>query len=287
MYWYNARVSSAFFGRPKEKPVTDDRENLSPPWWRVDRRAARQAEREARRDEKAADRAARRAARHGETPHEPITPDSVADAALRIIDAQGMDGLTVRVLAQELGVGTMTLYWYVKNKDEVLDLVADRLLAGVILGSVDSDWRISVREGAVAVRSALLAHPRAVPIIVGRGSFGPNGLRMLEGSIEIFRTAGFPDDLAANAYFSISNFVTGFCIFETSGMDSSGGAMARQSTAELARQYIGLLPPDKYPNLIATAPMIFGGDRDARFAFGVDCLIAGFEARLAQRSKSR
>ena len=265
-------------------------EQLQPPWWRVDRRAAREAERAARREERAVERAAKRAAKHGETPsHAPITPDSVADAALRIIDAQGLDGLTVRALAAELGVGTMTLYWYVRNKDEVLDLVTDRLLAGVELPPVAPDWQAAVRDGAIAVRTALLAHPRAVPIIVGRGSFGPNGLRMLEGSIAIFRSAGFLDDDAADAYFAISNYVTGYCTFETAGIDAyaQGGSEAnRTSVAQMARQYISLLPAERYPNLMAVAPRIFGGDRNARFAYGVDCLVAGFAAKLEAARKT-
>ncbi len=258
--------------------MSEDQEHLQPPWWRVDRRAAREADRAARREERAAERAARRAAKHGDAaPHAPVTPDSVADAALRIIDAQGLDGLTVRALAAELGVGTMTLYWYVKNKDEVLDLVADRLLADVLFPPLEQDWRISVRDGAVSVRRALLSHPRAVPIIVGRGSFGPNGLRMLEGSIAIFRNAGFSDDDAAYAYLTISNFVTGFCVFETA---SAEGSIAPQSMGQLASQYISLLPPERYPNLMAAAPRLFGGDRDTRFSFALDYLVAGFEAKL-------
>jgi TetR/AcrR family tetracycline transcriptional repressor len=256
--------------------MSDDQ--LQPPWWRVDRRAARQAERAARRDEKAAERAQKHAERHGGAgPHEPITPDSVADAALRIIDSQGLDGLTVRALAAELGVGTMTLYWYVKNKDEVLDLVADRLLASVVIPPLEQDWLVSVREGAIAVRSALLSHPRAVPIIVGRGSFGPNGLRLLEGSIGVFRSAGFSDEDSAYAYLAISNFVTGFCVFETAAAE---GTPTPQNIGQLARQYIALLPSDRYPNLMAAAPKLFGGDRDARFGLALDYLIAGFEARL-------
>jgi AcrR family transcriptional regulator len=261
--------------------MSDDRAGLPPPWWRVeDRRAAREAERKARQEERSAERALKHAARHGESPHEPVTPERIADAALAVIDAQGLDGLTVRALAQQLGLGTMTLYWYVKNKDEVMDLVADRLLAGVELPSVGQDWRVACRQGAMAVRSALLRHPRAVPIIVGRGTFGPNGLGMVEASIGVFRAAGFGDDDAADAYFAISNYVTGFCTFETAGLDPAAPMLDRDSYARMARQYVSILPPDRYPNLVAAAPRMFGGSRDERFAFGLDCLIAGFESRL-------
>jgi TetR/AcrR family tetracycline transcriptional repressor len=259
--------------------MTDDQSSLPPPWWRVEsRRAARDAKKQARRERSAG----RRAARHGEPPpHEPVTPERIADAALRLIDAQGLNGLTVRALAEELGLGTMTLYWYVRNKDEVLDLVADRVFAAVTLPQGETDWRELCRAGAKAVRASFLAHPRAVPIIISRGSFGPNGLRMIEFSIGIFRDAGFSADEATDAYFTISNFVTGFCSFETAGADpTSGPSLDRQAYARMASQYVSMLPADRYPNVVAAAPRMFGADRDARFAFGIDCLVAGLEARL-------
>lgn len=260
--------------------MSDYQDLPTPPWWnsRETRQAARGEKRRLRHE-------ARHAGEPGEpgaTQREPVTPERIADAALRVIDAQGIDGLTVRSLAVELGVGTMTLYWYVQNKDEVLELVADRLLADVSFPPPEDDWRASVREGCMSVRAALLRHAKAVPIIVGRGAFGPNGLRMTEASIGVFRAAGFDADIAADAYFTISNFVTGFCIFET----SAAGFRRRpdldmRAYGQMLRQYVDSLPPALYPNLQASAERIFGHNLDERFAFGIDCLIAGFEAKLA------
>jgi TetR/AcrR family tetracycline transcriptional repressor len=251
----------------------------TPPWWNS--REARQAARGERRRLRHEARHDGAASEPSAAPREPMTPERIADAALRVIDAQGLDGLTVRSLAVELGVGTMTLYWYVQNKDEILELVADRLLADVSFPPPEIDWRISVRTGAASVRAALLRHARAVPIIVGRGSFGPNGLRMTDASIAVFRAAGFGPDDAADAYFTISNFVTGFCIFETSSLSRSRPDVDMRAYGQMLRQYVESLPPGLYPNLQAAAPRIFGGSLGDRFLFGVDCLIAGFEAKLA------
>lgn len=262
--------------------MSEDPPSQPPVWWQFDRRAARDAARQTRREE----RAAKRAERHGAAPatpsHEPITPERIADAALAIIDAEGPDGLTVRALAGALGLGTMTLYWYIRNKEEVLDLVADRMFAGVQLPPLDADWRVSTREAGVAIRRLFLAHARAVPIVASRGSFGPNGLRLVEGSLAIYRAAGFSDTDAADAYFTISNYVTGFCLFETVGVGGGPeGAFDRQAYAARARGYISLLSPERYPNIAATAERMFGGNRDDRYLFGLECLIAGLEARLA------
>jgi TetR/AcrR family tetracycline transcriptional repressor len=257
--------------------MTEHEKEQPPAWWIVDRRARREAEHEVKRQERAARREARRGARHGEPAREPMTPVRIADAALAIIDSGGLDGLTVRSLAQALGVGTMTLYWYVRDKDEVLDLVADRLLAGVTPPTAAGDWQAAIREIASSVRAALLRHPGAAPIVATRGSYGPNGLQVIEASIAVLRAAGFSTEAAADACSAVSNYITGFCVFEMTNAAGSGGGTP---SASRASQYVALLPPDRFPNLVAAAPRLFGASRDDRFAFGLECLIDGFAARL-------
>ncbi len=257
--------------------MSDDSGEVKPLWWRVDRRAAREAARQARREE----RTERKAVRGGRAAgHEPITPDRIADAALRLVDSQGADGFTVRALAQELGVGTMTLYWYVQNKNEILDLIGDRILAEVPAPSLDVDWKEAVRRGAVDVRAAFLRHARAVPIVVQQGALGPSALRLLDSTIGVFRAAGFSDQDSVDAYVVLSNLVTGFASYETSEQGGGGRSDQGRPGAEMLRQYIAALPPGSSPNVVETAPLMFASDRDRRFAFAVDCLIAGFEARL-------
>jgi AcrR family transcriptional regulator len=259
-----------------------DENSDQPSWWLVDRRAAHAAERRARRQERSERRAEKHAGRLGGAHREQLTPDRIADAALAIIDAAGVEGLTVRALAQTLGVGTMTLYWYVDNKDEVLDLVGDRLLAGVAPQTPSDDWREAARALAIAVRAALLRHARAVPVIVSRGSFGPNGLGLLEASIGMLRQAGFSAADAADAYSLISNYVTGTCVFETSGVNAAGDpAFDRDAHVARASQYVSMLPVDQFPNVRAAAPRMFGADRDERFLFGLDCVLGGLATRLA------
>jgi TetR/AcrR family transcriptional regulator, tetracycline repressor protein len=259
--------------------MTDPNNLPTPPWWssRETRHAARDEARRQRRQAKEAHRGA-------EEPvpaREPVTPERIADAALRLIDVQGLDGLTVRALAQELGVGTMTLYWYVQNKDEVLDLVADRMLADIPLPPADMAWQAAVRQVAVAVRAALLRHGGAVPVMLGRGSFGPNGLRIVDNAIRVFRAAGFEEADAADSYFAVANFVNGFAAQQTAGSFlASRPGFDGKGYFRMVQAYIEALPVDRYPNLQAAAPRIFSASLDERFAFGLDCLIGGLEARL-------
>jgi TetR/AcrR family tetracycline transcriptional repressor len=253
----------------------------TPPWWST--REARKVARDQRRKAHQDAREVRRAVKDG-PPREPITPERLADAALRIVDEGGLDALTVRSLAQELGVGTMTIYWYVQNKEEILDLVSDRLLADVVLPPLDSDWRVTARDMAAAVRRAMVAHARALPVMVGRGSFGPNGLRMIDHAIAVFRKAGFSDQESADGYFAFSNYITGFSLMQTANVSVPGKTeMDRRAYFAMVGQYVMSLPPDQYPNLHATAARILTASIDERFDFGLECLIAGLEARLKAR----
>ncbi len=250
----------------------------TPPWWSS--REIRKAARDERRRIHQEAREIRRTAKDG-PPREPITPDRLADAALRIVDEGGLDSLTVRSLAHEVGVGTMTIYWYVQNKEEILDLVSDRLLANVVLPAPDPDWRISARATARAVRGAMLSHARALPVMVGRGSFGPNGLRVIEHAIAVFRTAGFDDMEAADAYFAVSNYVTGFSLMQTANVSVPGKSdMDRRAYFAMVNEYVMSMPPELYPNLHATASRILTASIEERFDFGLECLIAGLDARL-------
>jgi hypothetical protein len=86
--------------------------------------------------------------------------------------------------------------------DEILDLVGDRLLAAAAFPSLEQDWRVSVRQGAAAVRGALLSHANAVPVMIGRRSLGPNGLRLTEQTLGVFRAAGLDANDSADAYFT-------------------------------------------------------------------------------------
>jgi AcrR family transcriptional regulator len=258
-----------------------DKPDFGPlPWWQdaPGRRAARAERRRQRHDE----RDARRDARATPPPREPVTLERVGDAALRVVDAEGLDALTVRRLAQELGVGTMTLYWYVQNKDEVLDLVADRMMADVRLPAADADWRQAIRDVATAVREAMLRHANAVPVMLSRGSLGPNGLGLIDSGLGVFKAAGFDVAGAAEAYFTVANFVLGSSAAQLSTYNPPGRPdVPRPAYGQMLREYIASLPAAKYPNLQAAAPLVFGPQAEDRFAVGLETIIDGLARKLA------
>jgi len=259
--------------------VSDDERMPPLPWW--DSREARRAARAERRRE----RHDARDARHDPgTGRVPLDPDRIVAAALHILDSEGLAALTIRRLATELGTGAMTLYWYVQNKDELLDLVADRVTTEVTIPA-DGTWRERAEAMALSFRDALLRHPAALPYMSERPLLGPGALRIMDAALGVFLRAGFSDDDAADAYFTVANYVTGFSVWQASAVRLPGQAAAGQrDVAAMARDYVDRLPADRYPNLVPLAPRIFGARAtlDQRFRFGLACLLDGLEVRLGR-----
>ena len=103
----------------------------------------------------------------------PLSQDRVLEAAVRLADDGGITTLSMRKLAQELGVEAMSLYNHVANKDELLDAMVDAVFGEIGLPSARADWRISMRKRAMAVREVLMHHPWAIELMEARSRPGP------------------------------------------------------------------------------------------------------------------
>lgn len=215
--------------------------------------------------------------------------------AVAIIDAEGLDALTVRRLASELGVAPMTVYSYVRGKEEILDLVVDRVAADIAVPPVEADWRERARAFGHSLRAALLAHPDGARLISERPVTSPNAFRLFDAGLGIFRSAGFRDHDAVAAYFAFGNYVMGCAAQATAALramrDPDGDKAQTPGPAEVAR----LLPAERYPNIHALASYIYGEPAPspetrtddaandpamARFDFGLESLLDGLGARL-------
>jgi AcrR family transcriptional regulator len=269
--------------------MVDDQTSGSLPWWpSLDARRAAQAER------RRARRQARGAQRQGRS-RERTTAEEIVATAVRIIDADGLDALTVRRLASELGVAAMTVYSYVRSKDELLDLVVDGVAGDVALPPGEGDWRERAEALAHSLRTALLTHPEGARLISERPIQSPNAFRIFDAGLGIFRDAGFPDELAADAYFAFGNYVMGSVAQDTAGIRlAPRSASGEAPTGGPAPAYIEQLPADQFPNIRALAPLIYGPSERAaepdpgsqaeassrRFDFGLDSLLDGLAQRL-------
>jgi AcrR family transcriptional regulator len=217
----------------------------------------------------------------------PLSQEAIVDAALRILESEGYDGLSMRRVASELNTGAASLYAHVANKDELLKLVIDRVFGSVELPAPDPEhWVEQLREVMRGTRRTLQAHPGIARAMLGTAPFGPSGMRIVEGFMAILRAGELPDQVAAWAGDVVSLYVVA-SVFEEDIRYSQHGATSPEEIAAWAeemKQYIKTLPVAVYPNLVALAdPMFETGGPDGRFEFGLDLMLRGLASFSARK----
>jgi AcrR family transcriptional regulator len=212
----------------------------------------------------------------------PITIDRIVSVALAVIDRDGLDALTMRNLATELGTGTTTLYRHVDSKDEVCVLVVDEIVgeADLALPTPSDGWRSVLEQVARSLRGALVRHPNAVPLFVESVPVGPHALRARNQVLELLRERGLPSDLAADLLVAVLHHVLGSAVLDPMTEFRADGT-SPSPTLSLRDFYRGL-PPREYPQLIESAERLTGNVPDREFEFGLCLLLDGVELRLAR-----
>jgi AcrR family transcriptional regulator len=216
--------------------------------------------------------------RKEETPRErrPLTRDAIVDAALTLLDRDGLAGLSMRKLADELGVGAASLYWHVGDKEELLGLLLDRIVGETQLLEPDpANWQEQVKEMGRESRRLLQRHRDAAQISLGRIPVGPHSMPVLERYLAVLVGAGLPKRVIAHAADMFALYVGGFAFEESMQVSPLGDEQAGQD--QLAA-YFRSLPPDEFPSLVALADDLTAGDNDERFEFALDLLVRGLEA---------
>jgi AcrR family transcriptional regulator len=208
----------------------------------------------------------------------PLNRAQLVNATLRLLEEAGAEAFSMRRLAAALGVKSPSLYWHVKSKEELLDLVADDVIGTCPAPDPYSrDWAGTLTEFTRRLRHSVLTHPGAAPLLVGRIPLGPNGLRLADSCLGLLENAGFPDDLAADAYLILVFYAVGFAVQEiTFGRDSQ----ARTRLAQV-RTTLSTLPADRYPHLVSIAESFAAPGRlNDPFELGLSDLIQGLQKRL-------
>lgn len=202
-----------------------------------------------------------------------------SNAALAILDADGVDALTIRHLGQELGTGSASLYWHIAGKDELCELVYDRIMGEIELPDPDPvRWEDQLKELARQAHRAMLSHNDAVRLSIGRPPAGPNTLRIVEWMLALMRGAGIPDEPAAYFGNSLGRFLDASVLEDSMAVSARNGDASPEDTAEMMRDYWARLPADQFPNLTTLSDLTFAGDADALFEFGLDLLMRGLAA---------
>jgi AcrR family transcriptional regulator len=219
-----------------------------PPWWRARPQSARA--------------------------RPPLSRAAIVDAAVQIVDAEGVDALTIRRLGEALGTGAATLYWHIRGKEELGELVYDRIMGELVLPEPDpSQWDAQIKALARDAFRILRSHRDAVRLSLGHIPVGPNMLRVVEWTLELLRGARIPDQAAA--YFGdIFGRLLDASVLEDTAAPTEDSA----ASFEMIREHFASLPPERFPNIVALVPAMFAGTADDRFEFGLDLLVRGLAA---------
>ena len=200
---------------------------------------------------------------------EPLNRDRILRAALRIVDDEGLDALSMRRLGHELGVEAMSLYHHVPNKGALLAGIVDTMLGELVIPPRDAgDWTDRVRIVAHRYRALAHAHPNAFPLLVSGDLKTPESLRIMDAMLDVCRDAGFGEEGAFDAFCTLGSYVTGFALFEI------GGVFALAADEALVT-FAGEGHPLAHRSI---------EEDDARFAFGLDAILSGLASQLSARS---
>jgi AcrR family transcriptional regulator len=203
---------------------------------------------------------------------QPLTREKIVDAALALLERDGLQGLSMRRLAQELGSGAASLYWHVGDKEELLSLLLDRIVGETPVPEPDpDDWQGTVKELARTARRHLAQRRDAAQLSLGRVPAGPHSLPTLERNLAVLAASKLPPHVIAYAADMFALYVGAFAYEESLG---SGG----HGSAEEIGAYFRSLPPEQFPNLSGLADELVAGDADARFEFAIELLVRGLEA---------
>jgi TetR/AcrR family transcriptional regulator, tetracycline repressor protein len=216
------------------------------------------------------------------TPRKPgpktaLSRDVFVRAALAIVDAEGLDALSMRRLGAEVGVDPMAAYRHFPNKDALLDGVVEAVIAEVDLTTDPSTpWRAQIEVLARAYRAALLAHPSVAPLAASRPLGTPGSLRLAERSLEVLESAGVARHAAILAVNAMGIFVNGVVLVET-------GAGRPAPAVSTQRAVLEDLPAADFPRL---ADLMDSGDivtgYDEILGFGLGAVTASLETEAAE-----
>jgi AcrR family transcriptional regulator len=213
-----------------------------------------------------------------------LSRELVLAKALEVVDADGLDALTMRRLGQELGRDPMSLYRYAENRAALLDGVTELVLNELTIHPQDPDWKAQLRQIAHDFRRLALQHPNVVPLLVTRPLSTPLGLRPLgtlrplEQILSLLIGAGFSPADALHVYRAYYGFLYGHILNELQEF-----VVDPEENEALLRLGLHRLPAKEFPRLRALAPALAEYDGAAELDQGVTILLSGLEAQLSLR----
>jgi len=203
-----------------------------------------------------------------------LSKERVLHAAIGLADQGGIDSLTMRRLAQELGVEAMSLYYYVASKDDILKGIVDPVVSEIDVPSDRADWKTALRRSAVSFHNALSRHPWAAKLIMSGAGVGLARVRYMDAVLRRLREAGFSPELTHHAYHALDSHIMGSTLW------AAAYATMPKAEADLAQNFLRTLPLSEYPDFAEHAQQHIKktGPKDkSEFDFGLDLILDSLE----------
>ncbi len=219
----------------------------------------------------------------GAKPRIPLSRERMLRAAMVLADSGGIESLSMRRLAEELGVKAMSLYNHVADRDEIVDGIVDLVFAEIVVPADQGDWKAAMRARGISAHQALRRHPWASSLMQSRTNPGPATLRHHDTVIGSLRAAAFTIHLAAHAFAVMDSYIYGFAQQQHNLTYTTA-----EEAAAVAESILRQLPARTYPHL---AEMIIEHvltpdyDYAKEFDFGLDLILDGLEAIRGQGAK--
>ncbi len=202
---------------------------------------------------------------------QPLSRRRVLEEAVRFVDREGLEALTMRKLGAELGVEAMSLYNHVPNKSALLDGMVEVLLGELEVPPENHGWEERIREGYRAFRRLAHEHPNVFPLLVNRPPDTMDGVWLVEEFLKTLEEAGFGKETALHAFRALSSYTFGYAMAEIRGfaLEPDGSRLGAHR-----------LSPEEFPRLCELRPQLENVDHDAEFEFGLDLILSGLQTRL-------
>jgi AcrR family transcriptional regulator len=218
-------------------------------------------------------------------PRGSLSREEIIKEALALLDEHGPGALSMRRLADRLGVAPNALYYRVRGKGDLIDGLIDQVYADLDLEPDPSgDWTQQLTTLSQAIRAHLLAHPAVVPYALQQPGLGPHSLRLGEAIYRVLRPAGFSDQAVVGTVYALLTYILGFVALEVprAGTDpATSDEFVRRMWA-----FFAALPPGEFPHTVELAAQLARSSTDDQFEFGIRTFLAGLNAQQPERRHS-
>jgi AcrR family transcriptional regulator len=222
------------------------------------------------------------------------TRSQIAETALHIADQEGFDAVTMKRIAAELGAATMTVYYYVRNKNDILALMHDAIVGDLLIpdGELPADWRDAIAVVARRTRQVLIAHPWSMSSLT-QAQMGPNAMRHMEQSLAAVAGTGLPAQARLEIIVTVDDLVFGNVLRSVESLTRAAAAAANPDLVTAGMEYgLALLEAGDFPQLTAmytesirqadqpTGPPMTEAALASEFERGLNSLLDGIAARM-------